>query len=400
MRIALISEVFSKQMGYLENCLPKYLARLGADVHVITMDLFPYYQMHDFQETFGNFSESERLTPGTVEQYDGYTLHVLPHRKVLGYMRMSNLQDKIRSIRPHIIQTTAAIGWIPLDLSLLKSFYGYKLFTGSHTAASTFPLARTCSSFINKRRLASFFTRYILGRFTSLFTEKCYAVTIDCRDIAVKFFGVQKEKAEIAHLGVDTDIFHQSDRLELIEERRATRKELGIPSDSIVCIYTGKFSEEKNPLIVAEAINHIREKRANYVGLFIGDGVQQASLRKFDSCIVKPFMPFQQLPRFYRASDIAVWPTNESTSMLDAAACGLPLIVSDGIIYREHVTGNGLIYRMNDIEDLEDKLFDLREKGKRESLGQSGAQKMRTHFSWHSIAKKRMKDYESVLIPH
>ena len=34
-------------MGYLENCLPKYMARLGAEVDVVSTDLPPYYQMNE-----------------------------------------------------------------------------------------------------------------------------------------------------------------------------------------------------------------------------------------------------------------------------------------------------------------------------------------------------------------
>ena len=41
MKVALLTEVFPRNMGYLENFLPKYLVRLGMDVHVITMDLPP-----------------------------------------------------------------------------------------------------------------------------------------------------------------------------------------------------------------------------------------------------------------------------------------------------------------------------------------------------------------------
>jgi glycosyltransferase involved in cell wall biosynthesis len=397
MRIAIISEVLSKQMGYLENCLPKYLSRLGADVHLITMDLLPYYQMPDFDETYGDFLKSERLTTGTIEPYDGYALHVLPHHKVFGYMRMVNLTQKLRAIRPDIVQTTAAIGWIPLDVSLAKPILKYKLFTGSHTAASMFPISQGNTPFINRKKLTTFISRYLPGRLTSLFTEKCYAVTSDCRDIAVKYFGVQSSKVEIMHLGVDTDYFRPADIPDLIQERQNTRKELGLPKDAILCIYTGKFTEEKNPLILAKAIRYLKEKGEPFFGIFIGDGFQRDAIQSHDSCIVLPFMPFHKLPMYYRASDIAIWPTNESTSMLDAAACGLPLIVSDGIVYRDHVEGNGLVYRMNDIKDLIGKLQYLRDPGLREELGKIGAKKMKSSFSWDGIAKKRYNDYVSAL---
>ena len=91
MRVALLSDVFAKNMGYLENILPKYFARLGVDVHVITMDLPPYYWMNGHKETYAGFADG--LQAGAVEVIDGYTLHVLSHAKVAGYMRMVGLRE-------------------------------------------------------------------------------------------------------------------------------------------------------------------------------------------------------------------------------------------------------------------------------------------------------------------
>ena len=129
-------------------------------------------------------------------------------------------------------------------------------------------------------------------------------------------------------------------------------------------------------------------------GLFIGEGVQREAIQLHPSCTALPFLPFNELGSFYRAADIGVWPTNESTSMLDAAACGIPIIISDGVVYREHVHGNGLVYKMNNLDDMV-RTFKLRDPAVRENLGSAGALKMKTHFSWEAIAKRRLNDYES-----
>jgi glycosyltransferase involved in cell wall biosynthesis len=83
--------------------------------------------------------------------------------------------------------------------------------------------------------------------------------------------------------------------------------------------------------------------------------------------------------------------------MLDAAACGIPLIVSDGIVYRDHVEGNGLVYKMNDLDNLVDTLLSLRDSAERHRLGSFGAEKMLRDFSWESVAKRRINDYEAAL---
>ena len=69
-------------------------------------------------------------------------------------------------------------------------------------------------------------------------------------------------------------------------------------------------------------------------------------------CRILNFMDFSKLAAYYRASEIGVWTGNESTSQLDAAACAIPIIISDAVIYREHVDGNGLVFRQNNLDAL------------------------------------------------
>ena len=392
MRIALITETYASNMGYLENCLSKYLARLGAEVHIMTMDLLPYYQLNELRGVFEGFAN--RMDDHCFQKsINGCTIHVLPHKRQLGYMRMVGLVDRLRHIQPDIVQITSAIGWIPLDSALAKLSIKFKLFTGNHNTASTFPLACLKPRFWDMQMIRFFLTRTIHGRLVSTMTEKCYAVTVDCADIAVNFYGVQKKKVEVMHLGVDRDFFFPVSSDNDLAEREKVRKYLGVRPSDIVCIYTGKLTAVKNAVILAQAIARLRSKGLPFCGLFIGEGIQSNDIQSYANCTVLPFMPYWELAPYYRASDIGVWPTNESTSMLDAAACGIPLIVSDGIVYREHIDGNGLIYKMNDLDNLIATLLKLRDPLERERLGSYGAKKMAEKFGWDLVARRRLKDY-------
>ena len=397
MRVAILTETFAKHMGYMGNMLPRHLARLGVDVHVVTLDLPPYHQIKDFTETYADFAAKGGLVPGTVESYDGYTLHVLPHKKLLGYMRMVGLGEKLGVLRPDVVYSLAAIGWIALDAALNKPFLGYKLFTGSHTTASVFPLAQREVAFYDPERIRCFLTRAIPGRIVSILTEKCYGATKDCADVAVRFFGVQKSKMEFCPLGVDTELFTAVRNEEGRLSRLKFRQQLGFTSSEIVCVYTGRFSEDKNPLALGQAVHRLRRMGKPYRGLFVGHGVQAEAIKALPGCVVHPFVPVEELPSFYRASDIGVWPSQESTSMLDAAACGLPLIVNDTLIAVERIDGNGITYRLNDVEDLTRALLVLEDPVVRQKLGEGGARRMVNEFSWISLAKRRLKDFEAAL---
>ena len=80
--------------------------------------------------------------------------------------------------------------------------------------------------------------------------------------------------------------------------------------------------------------------------------------------------------------------------MLDAAACGLPIVVNDSLVAVERIRGNGLTYKLNDVDDLARVLRGLESKGRRSELGTVGAQRMREEFSWTAIAKRRVDVYE------
>lgn len=386
-------------MGYLENFLPKYMARFGADVDVIATDLPPYYRMNgkEHKEAYGGFADGNDLMPGAVESIQGFKLHVLGHEKALGHMRMAGLRKKLRSIRPDIVQTTHSIGWIPLQAALAKPGLGYKLFTGSHYHASVFPLANKRSSSWSKELLRCRITRTLPGWLVSLLTEKCYAITSDCGDVAVRFFGVPRSKIDICPLGVDTELFRPISNQEDREVRLRMRQRLEFSESNIVCIYTGRLGEDKNPLLLAKAVAQLVAAGEPFRGLFVGSGVQAQAIQSCPGCVTHPFVPVHELGDLYRASDIGIWPTQESTSMLDAAACGLPIVANDTMIAPERLEGNGLTYKLNDVGDLIRALLGLRDQETRNRLGSYGVEKMARDFSWESVAKRRLRDYEAAL---
>ena len=395
MRVALISDVFAKNMGYLENLLPKYLARLGVDVHVIAMDLPPYYWMNGHQATYAGFADGPQA--GSVEVLDGYTLHVLPHARVAGYMRMVGLREKLSALRPQVVQTTAVIGWNALAAALYQPLFGYKLFTGSHTAASVFPLATRHFPWWSKARLQCSLARTLPGYLVSSFSEKCYAVTEDCAQIASSFFGVPSWKVELMYLGVDPEYNYPVASETAVQERLLLRRQLGFNTEDIVCIYTGKFTQGKKLFLLAESVEQLRARGEPFRALFIGDGPEGQMLRKYSSSTITGFLPFSKLGQYYRAAEIGVWPGNESTSMLDAAACGLPVVVSNKVVYRAPVNGNGLTFESDSVEDLVGVLMKLRQPETRQSFGSKGAVRMAREFTWQAVAMRRLADYKSAL---
>lgn len=397
MRVAILAYTFPRGMGYIGNMLPRYLARLGADVHYITMDLPHYFQNTDQINSYGTFDGLDVTKPGAIEKYDGFTVHGLAHRASLGQMKFVGLEEKLRSLRVDVVQSLLAIGWPALQAARARRTLGFSLFTANHTTASVFPLALRPTSPLSPARIKNFLTRFTPGRYISRETVKCYAATVDCARVAVDFFGVERKKISLAPLGVDTDLFWpiraDGDRA----DRSALREELGVSEREVLFVYTGQFTDAKNPILLADAIQCMAGQGLPARVLFIGDGAQAAGIAERKNVIIRPFMPNTSLPRFYRAADVGVWPTQESTSMLDAAACGLPIVVNDTLRAVERIDGNGLQYRLNDADDLVRVLSTLMDARRRSELGSLGAIRMEREFSWRDLVRQRLLDYEASL---
>lgn len=396
MRIAIISDWFAEKMGYAENCLPKALAALGHDVHVITSDAQPYFDTTGYAETYEPFI-GPGIVPTGVKPLDGYLLHRLPHGYWRGRLRIQGLGRALASLHPDVVQAFEVPNLSTLEAAWAKRRIGYKLYLESHVHASVFGAERIREH--PKARLRWWARRHTAGAFINSRTERCYPISVDAAELAVEWFGIAPDKIQVCSLGVDTDLFMPPDSPSARQLRAEQRARLGFSEDDIVCIYTGRFAEDKGAQLLADAVDQLARQGEPFRALFVGSGTdaQRAALEERAGCQLHPFVPARELPPLYWAADIGVWPKQESTSQLDAAACGLPIIVSGRVTVRERVDGNGLTYEESDVADLGAKILSLKSTDRRTRLGEAGSEKMRAQYSWRRIAQARVQDYAASL---
>lgn len=404
MRIAVISDWFSEKMGYAENFLPKAFAALGHETHLITTNAQVYFDTPFYQSTYEPFLGSSLVEPGTKE-LDGYTLHRLPFGRKNSWpwrhaLDIPGLDETLWHLKPDIVQT--------FDIACPSSFraartaarLGFKLYLESHLHASVMAQGHRAPG--RSQSFRRFFNKkWLLGRFISRRAIKCYPISSDAADIALSDLGVEPSKIEICSLGVDHLLF----RPPTTEGDKARRNELrrawGIRDDEIVCIYTGRLTEDKGPLLLAEAVDQLVRKGKPFRALFVGSGVPDVcnAIARCRGCLIQPFVPARDLPPFYWTADIGVWPRQESTSQLDAMSCALPIIISNKATVRERVEGNGLDYAEGDSSELAKKIESLASPDTRRQLGTVGRSKIVQCFSWELIAQKRLQDYSAPTSP-
>ena len=398
MRIVFSCDYYSANMGYHENNIPKYLAKLGHEVYVISSTYQIYGDCDFYDKTYKNYLGEKDMPPGE-SIIDGVKLIRL--KRLIWWKRFKIVKGRIRlirSIKPDIVYAYETASFQVALLSFYSFFSNYKLFTATHTVASVYPAYYKFKEWNIFKKVYLFLSDSLFGFITNLGIDICYAMTPDGLEISKSFFKISSKKLKLISLPIDTDLFYPLQSIDDSNKRKVFRDTLKISELEILCIYTGRLTNAKNPYCLALAIKILRNNGYPVRAIFFGEGEQANNIMDIDGCIVKPFTNYNMLPDIYRSADIGVWPRQESLSMNDAAACGLPLIVSNNIKALERINGNGLTYMENDSEDLAKQILKLLDKDLRNQMGLIGFNKISQLYSCKVITEIYLKDFKNSLI--
>jgi glycosyltransferase involved in cell wall biosynthesis len=410
MKIVVISRWYSEKMGYIENCLPRALAELGHEVHVVTSTAQVYFNHPFYAKSYQNYL-GDRIQPvGSSDTEGGVHLHRLPFWSAAGHIWLRGLTNKIKELKPDIVHTFEHTSPDSVRLALLKKFGNgqFKLFTANHAVYSVLDTARNWETISIFKKLIWHILQRTPGQFVASQIERCFAVTSDAGEIAERFLGVPAEKVKVTTLGVDTVQFHPDATI-----RQATRRAFEFTEQDIVVLYTGRLTAQKNPLLVAKAIETLNKNARNalstgiktqFKGLFIGDGEQKDAIAAMPNIVILPPQPYRELPKFYQAADIAVWAMEESTSQLDAVGSGVCLVLTDKIAAYDCIEeGNPTTkpkivsrkFQHQNFDDLVAQLASLADPSVRTALQKQGVATIEEASSWKVIARERVKDYNA-----
>lgn len=396
MKIAIVQNCFSERMGYSDYFVNKYSAKAGHDVHFIAGNIQLPYDNYDaiYLEHLG-----PNKTQCGTRQIENFTLHTLPVSRIRRKYIVKGVMKKIKEIDPDIVVANETVSPTTLIIILNMIFKKQKfsLFTEDHVHLSVFPPAHRKMGFFEKFKFSIY--RNTIAKVLNHFIQKCYVIAPDTAEIMIKYFGIDKEKISLLPLASDTDWFHPAVSNEDLKERKGIREKFDVAEKDILCIYTGRFSEDKNPLCLAKAVDILNEKGETFKAMFVGAGSDdmKKAITDCKGCFIQGFVLAKDLPPYYRAADVGVWPKQESTSQLDAMASQLPIIISDRVQAEERTEGNALSYSENDSESLAEALLKLKDKKLRQQLGLIGAEKIEKHFNWNDIVNTRLKDAETSL---
>ena len=171
--------------------------------------------------------------------------------------------------------------------------------------------------------------------------------------------GFDPAKLRILPRGLDTELFHPARREPSFFEK------FGAYNGEVRLLYVGRISREKDLDLLAAAYRRLRDEGLAVQLFVVGHGpYSKAFAKSLPDAIFTGYLAGDELATAYASADIFVFPSTTDTFgnvILEAQACGVPVIVSDSGGPKELVEdkSNGLITKSHDVEDLTSAIREL-----------------------------------------
>lgn len=356
MRIAHIIPYFQPKLGYQEFYLAREQQNMGHEVRVITSDR--YFPFPNFSETVGKILSARYVGSGIFHE-EGIKVVRLPTLfEYNSYNYLLGLKKALTTFRPNVAHAHGESSPITMVTIALKDVLNYKVIVDCHmdyTLRSKSKIHSTLFYIWSRNPIC----RWLLRR-----ADGFIAVAESSRIWLSTELGIHREKIEMIPLGAETDIFFSD-----MFKRRFMRNKLKVEENDILIVYAGKMHENKDIDILIRASSPLIKKYDNIKLILIGDGSKKYmdNLHKLvdEQNIVKnvlffPFQPKTELPYYYNAADIGVWPGQDSITIIEAIATGLPVVIPfsyRNIHYIEN--GNGFHFLRGSWKELKERLEKL-----------------------------------------
>lgn len=183
-----------------------------------------------------------------------------------------------------------------------------------------------------------------------------------------------------------------------VGNKRAIREELGLSINSTIFVYTAAFIPRKNHEFLIRAFKELPDK---YTLLLIGDGELFDGLKRFESSNIIFAGRKENVIPYLLASDYFVSSSLQEgmpMAVLEALACGIPVLLSDIEQHKELFEineGIGCLYKNNSVEDLDNAVNSLLKKDYH-LLSESAYNTAKIHFNAESMSEKYQVEYSEI----
>ncbi|MFW5772978.1 MAG: glycosyltransferase family 4 protein [Phototrophicaceae bacterium] len=259
-------------------------------------------------------------------------------------------------------------------------------------------------SFVHYPQVLSTARRWYLRLFTGLSCRRARRVIAishsTARDVH-QTLGIPAERIDVAACGYDAAAYRPLPRAEVDAFRRAQN----LPER--FWLFVGTLEPRKNLVTLLDA--YARLPRAERLPLVLGGGhgwlyddiferIQRHGLA--DKVRLPGFIPAEDLPLWYNSADAFVFPSvfeGFGLPVLEAMACGTPVIVSDASSLPEVAGSAGMCLPPHDIDAWAEGLRRaIHDDAWREQAAARGIEQA-SNFTWAETARQTIASYQRAL---
>jgi glycosyltransferase involved in cell wall biosynthesis len=172
-------------------------------------------------------------------------------------------------------------------------------------------------------------------------------------------------------------------------------------------LYVGTLEPRKNIPNLLNAYYKLKKQGINHKLVIAGgkgwkykeifETIEKLNLQ--NEVIFTGYVPDEDLPGFYNAADLFVYPSlyeGFGLPPLEAMQCGTPVITSNTSSLPEVVGAAGITVNPYDVDELANKMYEvLTNEDLRKEMSKKGLERAKL-FSWKKCAEEHLKVYEEV----
>ena len=230
-------------------------------------------------------------------------------------------------------------------------------------------------------------------------------ITINTEDYQLAKKNLKAEKIEHVHgVGVNTEVFKPVGE----EQKQQLRKKYGYKAEDFLLFYAAEFNKNKNQQLLLKALALVKEEVPNAKLLLAGKGSLQKECQELAERLgiteMVDFLGYRDdIETLLKISDVAVASSLREglpVNIMEAMACGLPVIATDNRGHRELIKNNknGWIIGPQEVEEFSKKIKLLTKDTQLKSmLGSNGRKMILSTYSTTKILEEKSRIYRTYM---